>query len=376
MPRSKRSFGAIRRLPSKRYQASYIGPDLARHVAPETFTAKVDAEGWIAAERRLVEWDEWISPEVRRAKALHDDAQTLRTYAMTWLPERVAVRGLKPKTVSEYRRYLDRLIYPTLGELRLRDITPATVRAWVGTLNAKTPRINEHAYALLKTIFATAVQDELLDRNPCRERMRKPVRHIGEPASLDELALLAAALPERLRLMIELAAWCALRFGEVAELRGGDIDLKNGVIRVTRAVQWVDGKKIVAAPKADSVRVVAFPPHLGEAIKDHLKTHAQWGEEGLLFPTTHGEQYRAPTFHQAYFRKAREAAGRPDLRFHDLRHTCATLAAASGATLAELMQRLGHTTVSAALAYKHAAQGSDKRIAAKLSTIALARGES
>jgi integrase len=376
MERTKRSYGAIRRLPSKRYQASYIGPDLARHVAPETFTAKIDAEGWLAAERRLVEWDEWISPEVRRAKALNDDAQTLRVYATTWLPERTAVRGLKPKTVSEYRRYLDRLIYPTLGELRLRDTTPATVRAWVGMLNAKTPRINEHAYALLKTIFATAVQDELLDRNPGRERMRKPVRHIGEPASLDELALLVAALPERLRLMIELAAWCALRYGEVAELRRGDIDLKNGVIRVTRAVQWVDGVKIVAAPKADSVRVVAFPPHLGEAIKDHLKTHAQWGKDGLLFPTTHGEQYRSPTFHQAYFSKAREAAGRPDLRFHDLRHTGATLAAASGATLAELMQRLGHTTVSAALAYQHAAQGSDKRIAAQLSTIALARGES
>lgn len=130
-------------------------------------------------------------------------------------------------------------------------------------LNAKTPRINEHAYALLKTIFATAVQDEPLDRNPCRERMRKPVRHIGEPATLDELALLVSALPERLHLMIELEAWCALRFGEVAELRRGDIDLKNGVIRVTRAVQWVDGTKIVAPPKADSVRVVAFRPHLG-----------------------------------------------------------------------------------------------------------------
>jgi integrase len=80
-----------------------------------------------------------------------------------------------------------------------------------------------------------------------------------------------------------------------------------------------------------------------------------------------------PTFHQAYFRKAREAAGRPDLRFYDLRHTGATLAAASGATLAELMQRLGHTTVSAALAYQHAVQGSDKRIAAQLSDIARAR---
>ena len=76
-------------------------------------------------------------------------------------------------------------------------------------------------------------------------------------------------------------------------------------------MQWVDGTKIVAAPKADSVRVVAFPPHLGDAIREHLKTHAQWGKDGLLFPTTHGEQYRAPTFHQAYFRKAREAAERP-----------------------------------------------------------------
>jgi integrase len=92
------------------------------------------------------------------------------------------------------------------------------------------------------------------------------------------------------------------------------------------------------------------PPHRGEAIKDHLKSHTQWGRDGPLFPTTHGEQYQARIFHQVQFRKAGEAAGRPDLRFHDLRHTGATLAAASGATFAELMQRLGHTTVSAVLA--------------------------
>lgn len=162
------------------------------------------------------------------------------------------------------------------------------MRAWIGKLNPKASRLNKHAYALLKTIFATAVHDELLDRNPCRERMRKPVRNIGELATLDELALLVAAMPERLRLMIELAAWCALRFGEVAELRRGDVDLKNGVIRVSRAVQWVDGKKVVAAPKADSVRVVAFPPHIGEEIKEHLRKHAQWGKDGLLFPTSTG----------------------------------------------------------------------------------------
>ena len=157
MSPTKRSFGSIRRLPSKRYQASYIGPDLARHRAPGTFTSKIDAEGWLSLERRLVEWDEWTAPEQRKAKQLHDDTQTLRMYADTWLPERTAVRGLKPKTVSEYQRYLDRLIYPTLGQLRLKDFTPATVRAWIGLLNPKTPRLNEHAYAVLKEIFATAV---------------------------------------------------------------------------------------------------------------------------------------------------------------------------------------------------------------------------
>jgi hypothetical protein len=81
MTRMRRSFGGIGRLLSKRYQASYIGPDLARHVAVETFTAKIDAEGWLAAERRLVEWDEWTSPEVRLDRQLLDDKQTLRVYA-------------------------------------------------------------------------------------------------------------------------------------------------------------------------------------------------------------------------------------------------------------------------------------------------------
>jgi len=77
----------------------------------------------------------------------------------------------------------------------------------------------------------------------------------------------------------------------------------------------------------------------------------------------------APTFHKSY-RKARHAAGRPDLRFHDLRHTGAVLAAATGATLAELMQRLGHTTAGAAMRYQHAARDRDAEIAETLSRIA------
>jgi len=67
MATGRRGFGAIRRLPSKRYQASYLGPDLARYVGPKTFQARIDAEGWLAQERRLIETDRWIPPNVRDA---------------------------------------------------------------------------------------------------------------------------------------------------------------------------------------------------------------------------------------------------------------------------------------------------------------------
>jgi integrase len=122
--------------------------------------------------------------------------------------------------------------------------------------------------------------------------------------------------------------------------------------------------------------IALTPAHQAElgVARPTLALADQRDQAGVRAGSAHA--YRAPTFHQAYFRKARETAGWPDLRFHDLRHTGATLAAASGATIAELMQRLGHTTVSAALAYQHATQGSDQRIAAQLSIIALARGES
>ena len=77
-----------------------------------------------------------------------------------------------------------------------------------------------------------------------------------------------------------------------------------------------------------------------------------------------------PSSLYAVYHPAREAAGRPDLRFHDLRHTGAVLAAATGATLAELMARLGHSTVAAAMRYQHAAADRDKAIAEALSKLA------
>lgn len=94
------------------------------------------------------------------------------------------------------------------------------------------------------------------------------------------------------------------------------------------------------------------------------------GRDALVFPASDGVTNLAPSTVHRVFYPAREAAGRTDLRWHDLRHTGAVLAAQTGATLAELMNRLGHSTPQAALRYQHAAAGRDAQVAAALSKMA------
>lgn len=364
---TRRGFGKLRRLPSGRWQASYIGPDLARHTAPGTFEAKMDGEEWLAAERRLITADDWLPPGQRKRVGV-----TFGDYAGRWLEG----RELKPRTVDLYRRILERTILPTFGDRTLSKITAADVRAWHATLNPKTKTARAHAYALLRGIMATAASEELVPANPCTIRgagQTKRQRKI-EPASLPELEALVKATPDRLRLMPLLAAWCGLRFGELAELRRKDIDPEAGALRVSRALVRVDRADLVGKPKsAAGVRTVAIPPHLVPAVVDHLATHTGPGKDALLFshdPASPGRHFTHGWYYKDVHMPAREAAGRTDLRFHDLRHTGAVLAAQTGATLAELMARLGHSTPSAAMRYQHAARGRDAQIAAALSRMA------
>ena len=170
--------------------------------------------------------------------------------------------------------------------------------------------------------------------------------------------------------MILFASWCAMRFGELTELRRQDIDLTTETIRVQRAVVRAGGKFQVTTPKSDAgIRDVAIPPHLLPIIETHLAEHVGADQNSLLFPATHGGHLAPATLYRQFY-KARDAAGRPDLRFHDLRHSGAVLAAATGATLAELMGRLGHSTPAAALRYQHVAGGRDREIAQLLSKLA------
>lgn len=346
-----------------------MGPDGLRHSAAETFTAKMDAEAWLSAERRLVERPDWRPPSLRDVDL--PPVPTLAEYAAEWLER----RDLRPRTVILYRGLLGRHVLPSLGESTLDTITPVVVRAWHEGLTTG-PTAKAQAYSLLRAILNTAVEDELLERNPCtiRNAGRKPRVHHVEVMTPQQIAVATSVMPQRLQALLLVTAWCGLRLGEALELRRGDVDrLPNGtfVVKVRRAVSRVKGAWLVGPPKtAHGVRDVAVPPHVSEVLERHLAEYTPQRDDALLFPSPRDpDTYLQRSTLNLSWRPAAEAAGVPGMRWHDLRHTGATLAAQAGATVPELMARIGHSTPAAALRYQHAAQGRDATIAGALSRL-------
>jgi len=375
-PRPRRGFGAIRRLPSGRFQASYAGPDEDRHLADDTFASKEDAEGWLAGERRLMDLGEWEPPEERKNRQAREEyvaALTVRAFAISWLQDSTEHGRLRPLTALDYGRTLERYILPTLGEIKLPDLTRNGVSTWHDVTLSKAPvRSRSKAYSLLRAIMNAAVRDGLIPTSPVQIRGAGAARrkHEIDPASLSELDAIVSAMPARLKLTVLLATWCAMRYGEIAALRRKDISRDATEVRIARSVSFLPGGAQAGPPKTKAgSRRVAVPPHIVPLLQQHLATHVAPGADSLLFSGAKSGYLHESVLYR-HWDRARRMAGRPDLRFHDLRHTGATLAAQAGATTAELQARLGHATPDAAMIYQHAARLRDKQLAESLSRLA------
>ncbi|MCH5644362.1 site-specific integrase [Gordonia sp. ABSL49_1] len=362
-----RGWGYIRKLPSGRLQASYVGPDLVRHTAPTTYTHRIDAEGWLSNERRKIEMDVWEPPALARERA-KARIITLAEYADRWVDE----RQLKPRTRSGYKDLLRLHIKPTLGNVAMKNILAGTIRSWHSGLGTEYPRRNSHAYGLLHAIMATAAADGVIAANPCTipRAMNPPRKRDPMIPTVAEVAELADVIrPERFRALILLAAWCGVRWGEVTELRRSDLTEGCEVLQVSRAVTRRDGQYRVDSTKSGRGRAVVVPPHIRDDIQHHLDTHVGEEPDALLFPSARGKHLNDRTFRREYYAHALESIGKPDMHIHDLRHFAGTQAARVG-NLVETMGRLGHSTVRASLIYQQIVTGRDAEVAKALSALA------
>lgn len=376
--KQRESFGAVRKLPSGRVQASYTGPDGVRHLAPHTFDGLTDARAWLATQRAKIVEGKWQSADAARTVA-GKRTGTFGEYARAWLDTRTNRRGeaLKPRTRAEYERLLSTCLAP-LVDYRLNAITPEVVRAWYSELSS-TGAVTQaaRAYGLLKSIMQTAVDDGRLALNPCKIRGAHTAStgKRVEPPTPEQLAIIVDKIGEKYRAAVLLAAWAGVRYGELTELRRKDLavvrDGEGIVVNVSRGVTYVVGQGFIVGgtKSAAGMRSINLPPHVVPAVLEHLDRFVDDSPDALLFPASDGVGHLAQSTLAKSYYPAREAAGRADMPWHALRHYGATRAALAGATLKELQERLGHSTVRAAMAYQHAT-GRDEELARRMSELA------
>ena len=357
----RRHFGSVRQRASRKWEASYWHEGV-RHLAPTMFTTRADALAYLSTVETKILHGGWVDPQAGKV--------FLSDYATTWLCNRP---NLRPRTVEKYQYLLNSHILPTLGAARIADLSPSAVRAWHSRLVVEHPSTGAGAYRLLSSIYRTAVADELVTRSPCHITGGGTERAAERPTvSVAEVAALAEAMPERLRLLVLLGAWCGLRRGELLGLQRRDVDLLRGALRVERAVlHMLDGTMRFGPPKTEAgVRTVHFPQNIAGEVESHLTQYVSARPESWLFPSAIGGPLPAKTLQRAW-NAARTAVGRPELHLHDLRHAGATWAAITGATTKELMARLGHSSPRAALIYQHATEDRDRALADALAGLAV-----
>lgn len=374
----RESFGAIRLLPSKRYQASYTGPDGERYTAPQTFDAIDDARGWLARRRIEIADGEWAPHTAKAASSAgKSSAGTFADYAERWIATRTNRHGdhLRPRTAAEYRRLVSGPL-ADFGDRRLVAISSEEVRDWYSALvKAGTKTQAARAYELLKAIMNTALEDRRIKTNPCQIRgaASASTGKKVEPPTAAELQKIVDAITPRYKAAVVLAAWAGVRYGELTELRRKDLEILDGTIavNVSRAVTHVTGEGfIVGQTKSEAgVRTIILPPHVNGIVEQHMREHVGRFPESLLFPAADGQGHLGQSAFYKHWNPARAVAGREDMPWHALRHYGATRAALAGATLKELQTRLGHSTVAAAMRYQHTA-GRDEELARRMSDLA------
>ena len=359
--RRRRTFGAVRKLPSGRFQASYP-VDGARYKAPETFRTKTDAALWLSTI------DSDITRQVWRAPVKSE--LSLAAYATRWLKNR---DDIKETTRDLYENQLRLHILPAVGQYRLAALTPALIANWNNDMKAKGPTIAAQSYRLLRTLLNHAMSEGLLNSNPCtlRNAGNPKVRREEVMPEIWEVERIMQNTPQRYQALVSVLAWGGLRIGEALALTRDGFDPNTGALHIgARVYQLSKGGLDLDSPKTQgSTRQIILPDSVRLQLVEHLERFAKPEHKALIFEANKGGHLLASTFTQI-FKTAREHGGvRSTVYVHSLRAFAATTAAQNGATLREIMDLLGHTSPEVALRYQRNTDVRKKDLASRLDQV-------
>jgi integrase len=340
----------------KGYRAAYV-----------VYTADGMKRRYLSGKRREDVRDKLAKALSDRSDGLVFDAgaMTVGEYLERWLKD--AVRGtVRMSTYERHEGIIRMHLKPALGRIKVRNLTPTHVRGLhrekldVGLAPATVRKI----HSTLHKALSQAVSDGLIPRNAAAIKAPRPDPEEMHPLSADEVsALLEAARGERFEALYVLAITTGLRRGELLGLRWRDVDLEYGVLRVGRALIREGGRYRLGETKTKrghrSIRltsqaVSALGAHRKRQLEERIRLVGLYEDHDLIFATQKGTPLNPENLVKRSFKPLLERAGLPEIRFHDLRHTCATLLLGRGVHPKLVQELLGHATIAMTLdTYSH-----------------------
>jgi integrase len=318
-----------------RWRARYrdqSGKEHSKH-----FNRKVDAQCWLDEVTARLVTGTYVDPKAGR--------DTLRDFAEQWMAGRV---HLKPKTVASYDSLLASRVLPRWRDVPLSRIDYEGVGAWVAEMRADglSASRTRQSYHLLTSMLDDAVKGGRLARNPAAgidlPRLPRVDKQYLNHAEVEALAEASGAD----RLIVLTLAYTGLRWGELAALRARRVDLLRGRLEITEAVTEINGRLEWGTPKSHQTRSVPISRFLREDLAQHL---AGRGPDDLAFPSARGTPLRVGNYRRRSFNTAASSVGLDGLTPHELRHTAASLAIASGASVKGVQSMLGHASATLTL---------------------------
>lgn len=310
---------------------------------------------------------------------------TIRAYLEDWLGH-CRTKGLSERTVEGYEGIVERYLQPALGDIMLQKLSPARVERLYTELLVNGRRrgggsgLSEqtvlHVHRVLRCALKRAVRLRLLAANPCdaveAPRPRREEMHALDARETNRmLDLLSESEDDLLYMAVSLAVGTGMRRGEIVGLRWPDFDFSAGTASIRRAMRKTRQGLVLKEPKTRrSARTITLPDRVLRDLQSYkakqaahkLRMGSAYHDEGLVFARPDGRRMDPDVISQA-FAKFRTAHGF-DVRFHDLRHTHATLLLQDGEYVKVVSERLGHSTSVLTLdTYAHVLPGMDRAAA-------------
>lgn len=298
---------------------------------------------------------------------LSNDRITVGQFLNRWLTDSVKP-SVRPRTFRSYSQLVTRHIAPDLGKIKLAKLSPQDIQKLMNSKlkSGLSPRTVQYIHAVIRRALVQACKWQLVPRNVAKLVDPPRVQHFEvQPLSPEQARMLIeAAKGDRLEALYTVAVALGLRRGECLALRWEDIDLETGTLRVRHTLQRLEGGGWeLAEPKSkNSRRTLGLPNFAVLALREHRKRQLEekilagptWQESGFVFTSKVGTPLDGQHLYFRHFKKLLNEAGLPDIRFHDLRHSCASLLLVQGVSPRVVMETLGHSQISLTMnTYSH-----------------------